>query len=233
MKKMILLLMSFVLAVPMMAQSRYRIQYPQRRYPAPRAYNAPAPRAYAPNRYWSGSTYYGLRVGLALSSVSSDDPYLDGSGLATGVNLGVVAGFQVSPSSPIFFETGLTYTEKGGRGNYRGGMFTYDLNYLEVPLTLKFDYRLERDLGIQPFIGGYLAGGVGGKVKDFGNRHAVSSFDDDFFNRFDGGLRIGCGLEFSILYAEVAYDLGLSNICHDTFSTSRNGCLMLNCGLNF
>ena len=33
--------------------------------------------------------------------------------------------------------------------------------------------------------------------------------------------------------SKVAYDLGLSNICHDTFNSSRNGCLLLSCGVNF
>lgn len=232
MKRTIIILLSLVLAVPMMAQSRYHIRYPSRPTAPSHAYNRP----YERNTWRTGvhgDTYYGLRVGLALSSVSSDDAYLDGSGLSTGVNIGVVAGFQLAPSAPIYFETGLSYTEKGGRGHYNGNKFTYDLDYLEVPLLLKYDYWTSPDLSVQPFIGGYLACGVGGKVKDFGHRQAVSSFDDEFFKRFDGGLRIGCGLQFSHLYAEVAYDIGLSNICHDSFNSSRNGCLQLNCGVNF
>ena len=225
-------LLSILLAVPMMAQSRYHIRYPSR--PTPSAHTDGS--TYERRSWQRGlhnDTYYGLRVGLALSSVSSDDPYLDGSGLTTGVNMGVVAGFQLAPSAPIYFETGLSYTEKGGRGHYNGSKFTYDLDYLEVPLLLKYDYLTSPDLSVQPFIGGYMACGVGGKVKDFGHRQAVSSFDDEFFKRFDGGLRIGCGFQFSHLYAEVAYDIGLSNICHDSFSSSRNGCLQLNCGVNF
>ncbi len=233
MKKMmtLLLVLSTLLTTSALAQRPgYHIRYPRRPVPVHRApvSHYPSHHSYSP-----GASYYGLRVGLALSNVSSDDAYLDGSGMASGVSMGLVAGFQMVRDAPLYFETGLSYTEKGGRGNYGGSKFTYDLNYLEMPLTLKYDFRADGDFGIQPFVGGYLACGVGGKVKDFGNRHAVSSFDDDFFHRFDGGLRIGCGLEFSHLYAEVAYDLGLSNICHDTFNTSRNGCLLLSCGLNF
>ncbi len=226
------ILLGIALTVPMLAQHVTRRYYPPRR-PAS-TYHYTQPRSYG--RYYSGlsgDTYYGLRVGLALSNVSSDDPYLDGSSVSSGVSMGVVAGFQLSPSAPLYFETGLSYTEKGGRGNYNGAKFTYDLNYLEVPLLLKYDYQSTPDMSVQPFIGGYLSGGVGGQVKDFGHRQAVSSFDDDFFKRFDGGLRLGCGLQFSHLYAEVAYDIGLSNICHDTFSTSRNGSLILSCGVNF
>lgn len=227
--------MSILLTVPALAQPGYRINYPQRRNTPPPPSNVRSyDRGIYHNRpYGMGNTYYGLRVGLALSTVNSDDAYLDGSGMASGITMGLVTGFQLAPSTPIFFETGLSYTEKGGRGNYAGSKFTYDLNYLELPLLLKYDYWASRDMRIQPFIGGYLACGVGGKVKDFGHRQAVSSFNEDFFRRFDGGLRIGCGVEFTHLYGELAYDLGLSNICHDTFSTSRNGCLLLSCGVNF
>ncbi len=218
-------LLSIMLGLPTMAQHRgYHVNYPSRRH---------ATSVYSHHNWNDTHNYYGLRVGLALSTVSSDDAYLDGSGLSSGINMGIVAGFQMVPRTPLFFETGLNYTEKGGHGHYNGNKFTYDLNYLEVPLLLKYDYHTGHNCSIQPFIGGYLALGVGGKVKDFGSRKASSSFDDDFFKRFDGGLRIGCGLAYSHLYAEVAYDLGLSNICHDTFNTSRNGCLLLNCGLNF
>jgi len=226
-------MLSIMLGLPTMAQRRgYHVNYPPRRT-ATHVYNNPSNSWRSDRSFYNGRNYYGLRVGLALSTVSSDDACLDGSGLASGFNMGVVAGFQMVPHTPLYFETGLNYTEKGGHGHYNGSKFTYDLNYLEVPLLLKYSYPTSRHSSIQPFIGGYMALGVGGKVKDFGMHRAVSSFDDDFFKRFDGGLRIGCGLEYSHLYAEVAYDLGLSNICHDTFNTSRNGCLLFNCGLNF
>lgn len=232
MKKTIIIILSLMLILPAVAQRpRYHVPYPQRR-PSTYVYTNHRP-SYGDYHHWTGHNYFGLRVGMALSNVSSDDAYLDGRGMTSGVSMGIVTGLQVARDAPVYFETGLSYTEKGGRGHYNGGKFTYGLNYIEVPLTLKYDYQTGGDVGIQPFIGGYMACGVGGKVKDFGMRQAVSSFDDDFFRRFDGGLRIGCGLEFSHLYAEVAYDFGLSNICHDTFNTSHNNSLLLSCGVNF
>ena len=75
------------------------------------------------------------------------------------------------------------------------------------------------------------------KVKDYGtskdDRAVYSSFSGDFFKRFDGGLRFGCGAGYDIFYLELAFDLGLSNICHDMFDTSRNRSLTLNFGVNF
>lgn len=183
-------------------------------------------------RFLDTDTYYGMRLGLNVSTVNSDDFYLDGSSAKSGLNVGVVAGFQVVPATPVYLETGLYYTEKGGKGNYNGA-FTYQLNYLEVPLLVKCRFDIDRDTSIQPFVGAYGAVGVSGKIKDFNNRVAYSSFDDDAFQRFDAGLRLGCGMQYSFLYGEVGYDIGLANIGHDYFDTTHNGSFFATIGVNF
>jgi len=179
------------------------------------------------------NVYYGLRLGLAVANVSSDDPQLNGSSAQAGLNVGAVIGFQLADDFPVFLESGLYYTQKGGKGNDTGKKFTYDLNYLEVPILVKYKYSFDDDLSIQPFGGGYLALGVSGKVKNYDERSAFSSFSEDFFKRFDGGLRIGCGLEYQMLYVDVAYEFGLANICHSEFESSHNGCFYINAGVNF
>ena len=75
---------------------------------------------------------------------------------------------------------------------------------------------------------------IAGKIKDFGNRQAYSSFDSkEGFQRFDGGIRIGCGLQYDFVYAELGYDFGLANISHDYFDTSRTGAFFATVGFNF
>ncbi len=188
------------------------------------------------NRYGTsmGETYYGFRIGPSFSTVNSDDPKLDGGNSQTGLNIGVVVGVPLSNHVPLYVETGLTYNEKGGRKKLSSGKkMTYDLNYLEIPITLKYIYDIDDHFSIQPLFGGYLACGVGGKMKNYEERAAFNSFSDDAFQRFDGGLRIGCGIAYDLFYADLSYDIGLANICHDTFDTSHNGCFMLNFGVNF
>lgn len=177
-------------------------------------------------------TYYGLRLGLNVSAINSDDRYLDSSSPKSGLNLGVVAGFQVAPLAPVYIETGLYYTEKGGKGNYNGA-FTCQTNYLEVPLLMKCRFDLDNGTSIQPFAGAYGAVGISGKMKDFNSRVAYSSFDDDAFQRLDAGLRLGCGLQFANLYAEAGYDVGLADIGHDYFDTAHTGCFYASIGVNF
>ena len=218
-------MLSLMLTLPMMAQygrpRNYGSTYGRSSYTRPTYRHNPV------------NSYVGFRIGGAFSTVNSDDKYLDGGTMRSGLNVGVVAGFQVAPHAPIYFETGLSYVEKGGKGSYDGSKFTYNLDYLEVPLLLKYDCRVDRDLSIQPFIGGYLAAGVGGKIKDFGHRQAYSSFDDDAFQRFDGGIKLGCGVQFNYLYAELGYDIGLANISRDYFDDAHTGSLFATIGVNF
>lgn len=220
MKRLMIALMSLALTVPALAQ-----------YGRPSHYS-PVP-GHVPGFSNDHEVYYGLRLGVGFATVSSDDRYLDGGSMKAGLDVGVVVGIELGYRSPLFFETGLLYMEKGGKGTCDGKKFTYSLDYLELPLVLKYRVDIDRMFSIQPFFGGYMALGVGGKIKDFGQRAAYSSFDDDAFKRFDGGIRIGCGVQYDFLYAELGYDFGLANISHDYFDTSHTGTLFATIGANF
>lgn len=228
MKRFFILTMICCAAIMAQAQAYHHSSY----------YNRQSNRLdYGYNRGTAGSTagkqYYGLRIGAAFSTVNSDDPTLDGGNSQTGLNVSAVTGLPLSNSVPLYLETGLSYVEKGGKKSIGGKKMTYDLNYLELPIVVKYAYNVDRHFSIQPFLGGYLACGVGGKIKNYGEREAQSSFSDDAFQRFDGGLRLGVGAAYDMFYFDISYDIGLSNICHDTFDTSHNGCLGLNVGVNF
>ena len=220
---MMIALMSLVLTLPALAQ-----------YGRPHYYSRPVRPmpVHSPHHNYA-DVYYGLRLGAAFATVNSDDRYLDGGSMKTGLNVGAVMGFQVAYRSPVYFETGLSYIEKGGKGICNSGKFTYSLDYLEVPLVMKYMIDLDRDFSIQPYVGGYLALGVAGKIKDFEHRQAYSSFEHEGFQRFDGGIRIGCGVQYDFVYAELGYDFGLANISQDYFDTSRTGTLYATIGFNF
>lgn len=234
MKRMIIVMfMGLLTSMCATAQPGGRYGYGRRHLPAP------PPPAYRASRYSTPSSsapvdfYYGLRLGLNVSSVSSADRYLDGGTAKAGLNLGMVAGVQLAPATPVYLESGLYYSEKGGKGTCDGKTFTYQLNYLEVPLLMKYRIDIDRYTSVQPFAGVYAAVGVGGKMKDFNNRKAYSAFDDDAFQRLDAGLRLGCGLQFAPVYMELGYDVGLANISHDYFDTAHTGAFFATVGVNF
>ena len=225
-KTIIFSLLCMMLALPAMAQPGYRYG----RGPQPRIQTV----GRHGNEYIAWHRYYvGLRVGLNASHVSSESPDLNGTGVKTGLNIGVAAGTQLTYRAPIFLETGLYYSQKGGKSGTEMNKFTYDLNYLEIPLLIKYKHFVGNQTSIQPYAGGYLAVGTDGEIKNYGTRTAFSSFENGCFNRFDGGLKIGCGVGFNMLYLDASYDIGLANIGQDSFDDTHNGCFTLNIGVNF
>lgn len=224
MKKILFILLFIYAALPSVAQNGQRAT----RYERSRAVRSAE----------DTNIYYGVRLGVISSSISSDTKSLDANHPQTGLSIGFAAGFQMVPGLPVYLETGLYYQEKGGRGyDAYNTKFTYDLNYLVVPLVAKYIYRIDYDFSIQPFFGGYIACGANGKYKYYGDRTHDRISDDAFkgdkFQYMDGGLKIGCGAAYQMLYAEVGYDFGLANICHDDFDKSTNGCFYANIGINF
>ena len=188
--------------------------------------------------------YYGLRLGYNLASINSSDALVDLESYG-GLTFGAVYGLQLANSTPIWLETGLFYSEKGGKDDNKltritdkdgkindvSQKVTTRLMYLQVPIVVKYAFDVADDFYVQPFIGGYLGLGIGGKTKHYTSRETFDSFDN--FNRFDGGLRIGCGAEYQMIYAELGFDFGLANISDDDSTTARNQNLFINIGVNF
>lgn len=174
--------------------------------------------------------YYGLRLGLNIASLSSDKADMDMDSRA-GLAFGAIYGFQLANSTPIWLETGLFYSEKGGETNYGGSKVTCRLSYLQVPLVLKYSLDVFDDFYVQPFLGGFMELGIAGKIKEYSTKQSYSSFDN--VNRFDGGLRVGCGLEYQMLYAEVGFDFGITNIGKGDFDSVHTRNLFINVGVNF
>ena len=225
----LIFIIALTMAMPVMAQN-YHNGRPERP-----SYNG----GYNNQTLGGNEIYYGLRLGLGFATVNNSerDEY-DAPSSRTGLNIGAVIGFQLSPSAPVYLESGLFYTEKGGRNNsVPSQKIDYNLNYLEIPILVKYCFDIDGDFSIQPLIGGYMSYGVGGKLKhhnsDLEKRFIESSFSDKYFKRFDGGLRFGCGIEYQMLYADLAYELGLANIGRDEFEKTHNSCFYLNIGVNF
>ena len=184
--------------------------------------------------------YYGLRLGYNIACINSSDALIDTESYG-GLALGGIYGLQLANSTPLWLEAGLFYSEKGGKNEHytslsdnnltRNQKMTTRLIYLQAPIVIKYSLDVADDLYLQPFLGGYLGLGIGGKTKLYSDEKSYDSFDN--FNRFDGGLRIGCGAEYQMIYAEMGFDFGLANISDNEFKTARNQNLFINVGVNF
>ena len=157
--------------------------------------------------------YWGVRFGINFGSISGD---LKADKGRTGMTLGGVVGLRVTDSAPVFLESGLYYTQRGAKklkGFHQAdipNVKSYDgkLNYLEIPVIIKYGITTENNVAILPFIGPYFSFAVAG--------------DTDYLKRNDMGFKLGCGLEWNNLYLEALYQMGVLNIVDydtDNFSS--------------
>lgn len=247
MKKLVTLAMvALMAALPMMAQRHNYGSTPSNRYDYERSHSRWI------RNYYGKDMYFGVRIGPAFSHVSGDAIGYAGSS-KTGLHLGGVIGFEITNRAPVFFETGLSYVNKGGNGDKSGSKLSTSLSYIELPLVFKYIYYTDIGLSIHPLFGGYLAAGVDGNIKNNSIQKKCGAFGKDLesaeaveklgvlpesgkfnrFKRFDGGLRIGCGVGFSMFYLDMVYDIGLANVSHNDYYSSSNRTFYLNFGVNF
>lgn len=168
------------------------------------------------------STYYGLRLGFTSASIGGDYD-LDSR---AGLTIGGIVGLKCSPSVPLFLESGLYYTEKGGKE----GHVKVREDYLEIPFLMKYGFNVGGDVAILPYVGPTFGFGIAGKTKIDGLE--TDTFDDNGMKRFDVGIKLGCGVEWNMLYGELGYHWGVTNIS-DNELDAFNRAFYMNIGINF
>ena len=169
------------------------------------------------------TVYYGARVGLNVGWISGD---VDGYGAKAGMNIGGVLGLRVSDATPVFLESGLYFAMQGAKD----GKDEINLNYLEIPLLIKYGVQVTDEIALLPYLGPTFGLGIAGKIKP-GSTGSFSS--DGGFNRPDVGIKLGCGAEYNKLYLETGLKFGVTNILDDDNDAAHNGAWYLNFGVNF
>lgn len=116
--------------------------------------------------------------------------------------------------------------------------------YLEMPVHIGYKYAVNDDFALFGSVGPYIAVGLFGKAKakvdgsiaDLGelgtNSASENIFGDNAFKRFDFGLGLKAGVEFSKKYqVAISYDFGLVEVAKDLGMKNRN--LMISLGYMF
>ncbi len=206
---------------------------------------------------------FGFKIGVNLSGVNSSTTLQDyqSAALNGGLNGGLV--FEFKPTKHVGFRTEALFSQKGYNVESDVNVDGTDavintsltLNYIEVPLLLKFK------LGPAYITAGpYLAYAVSGEdiasitvdgqklaedqYADYGQVPSNDIFKDGEFNgdnitysRTDAGLNIGLGIKLLKFFAEARYGTGLANIkSYDGMPSDeymRNYTLNLSIGILF
>jgi hypothetical protein len=177
------------------------------------------------------NVYYGFRLGAAFSAIRGNGSHA--KSLKPGFTMGGVVGVRVNDQTPLFLESGVYYAQRGGRGED----YKCSLHYLEVPLLIKYGIETASDVSVLPFLGPAISFGLSGHIKETG-LPGGTAFGDNRFNRFDIGVKLGSGIEYNMLYAEVGFQFGVVNVYNnpkgaiDEYSAYVNS-LFINVGINF
>ena len=196
MKKILLAILTFMMAAPSFAQ-----------------FNSGGFSLDEDNIYW------GARLGISFGGISGDLETDDGR---TGMTLAGIMGLRVSESAPVFLESGLYYTERGGnklKGPVVEGSPDAHLNSLEIPALIKYGIATDQDIAFLPFLGPYIGMGISGNFK--------------YMKHPEMGFKIGCGVEWNNLYAEALYQFGVTDICDPDDYSSHGHAFGINFGINF
>ncbi len=136
--------------------------------------------------------------------------------------LGLELNYDIELSENLYGEIGASYQQKGlkyvveGEGpNNSDIVVNYRLNYLQIPLHLKYNYEISDDTYIFGF-GGFDIGFVlSGTISDSENSQDLkfgSNKTEDDFKSSDFGLTLGAGVLYNNFEFRLGFTNGLSDI---------------------
>ena len=165
--------------------------------------------------------HFGIRGGFSINSWRGDGAdALDMDPLAFPTG-GFAFDFQIAPV-PVFLGFGVNYLNEGYKyEDYWDGNETVNLSAIHMPLVFGYHFSTAPNLFVSPYAGTFMSY----CVEDMDDN---DGFDDD---RFNYGLRIGCGLNFGRLTFDMAYDYGLKNFGKKHFDL-RTGTFFATIGFN-
>lgn len=163
--------------------------------------------------------------------------------------IGFHAGIKAELGLPqvtegAYMDFGALLTLKGAQiDGGAAGNIKLNPYYLEIPVHIGYKYAVNDDFTLFANAGPYVAIGLFGKVKakingdfsdDLGFSGSASEdiFGDDGFKRFDLGLGLKVGAEFSKKYqVSFGYDFGLVEVAKSSDTKNRN--FMISVGFMF
>lgn len=152
----------------------------------------------------------GLKGGINIASTTNSEG--DQSGSKVGLNAGLLAHIHITPEWALQPE--IVYSSQGAKYTISNGEHQLNLNYINIPLQLQYNFDNGFRLQTGPQVG-FLVG-----VNDKLNGNETGNFTSDDFKTTDFSWTFGLGyLTYSGFGLDGRYNLGLSNI--NDFGTAK------------
>jgi hypothetical protein len=167
---------------------------------------------------------FGVKAGICLATTSGDSLKSLMEGISQKSRFGIVGGlsFGFAPSKSFAIQPELLYVQKGTKfeAGMGDGKTTFKVDYLEIPVLIKFTPEL-KDSKISPalFAGPFVGLRMSGKAKSDGYGDASLDGEKDIKDSLkstDFGITFGAGVGYKLTKGEVTfdirYDLGFTKI---------------------
>ena len=150
----------------------------------------------------------GIRAGIETSYIRASGEYVHGTtDPRLGFRLGVTDQVLLWRGLPLYVETGVHFSSRGGR--FDGVSFRP--MYLQVPLLATWRFRLGERISIRPFAGVCYGVGIGGKARmpeGWGDLFGETGF----LRRSDLGIRTGAEVSYRRICLSAGFDVGCSSL---------------------
>lgn len=150
----------------------------------------------------------GIRAGIETSYIRASGEYVHGTtDPRLGFRLGVTDQVLLWRGLPLYVETGVHFSSRGGRFN---GV-SFRPMYLQVPLLATWRFRLGERVSIRPFAGVCYGVGIGGKAR-MPEEWADLFGETGFLRRSDLTIRTGAEVSYRRICLSAGFDAGCSNL---------------------
>jgi len=163
---------------------------------------------------------FGAKAGISLYNITTS---VSGGGMSIDATsdsrLGFALGaYAIIPFHEMFaFQPELMFVQKGGKESdddddfFNGGDTELILNYLDIPLLVRFNVPV--DAPVSPYLtaGPVLGIFLSGTEKFDGESESI----DEGINTLNFGLSLGAGVAYNQFHFDLRYEFGLSNIFDD------------------
>lgn len=176
----------------------------------------------------SSAQYMGVRTGVGISNLITSSNSNTTFGRVFSAHLGGTIDFELSDQ--FWLQSGVTFFKKGAANSFSN----FNLYYLELPVTARFDFLEVGAEGILYARAGFysgmlLAANFNGTKLDIGNKVG------DDFKFFDFGIISGIGYGFNeSIDVGIAVEFGFLNTDAEQSTISlTNGAIMITANYRF
>ena len=176
----------------------------------------------------SSAQYMGVRTGVGISNLITSTNSNSTFGRLFSVHVGATIDFEIADR--FWLQSGTTFFKKGGANAFGN----FNLYYLELPVTARFDFLEVGAEGILYARAGFYSGML--LTANFnGTKLDVGSRPGDDFKFFDFGIISGVGYGFNeSIDVGLAVEFGFLNTDAEQSTVSlTNGAIMITANYRF